>query len=144
MRETEKRRCVILDAQGGGIGAQLVRLLAKELPEGWELLAVGTNALATTAMLKAGAMQGATGENALIYNAARADVILGPIGIIMANGILGEVSPAMAAAVSGSAAAKILIPTSACGVYVAGTEELRLEGYLRLAAERALAVMTER
>ena len=135
------KRAVILDGQGGGIGAQLARMLAKELPQGWELLAVGTNVSATAAMLKAGASQGATGENAVIYNAARADLILGPIGLILANGILGEVSPAMAAAVSGSAAAKVLIPTSTCGVYVAGTEELRLEDYLRQAADRALALM---
>lgn len=138
-----KRRAVILDGQGGGIGAQLARMLAKELPGNWELLAVGTNVSATAAMLKAGAVQGATGENAVIYNAARADLILGPIGLILANGIMGEVSPAMAAAVSGSPAAKILIPTSTCGVYVAGTEELRLEDYLTRAAEKALALMAE-
>ena len=137
----EKRRAVILDGQGGGIGAQLARLVSRELPAGWELLAVGTNVSATAAMLKAGASQGATGENAVIYNAARADLILGPIGLILANGIMGEVSPAMASAVSGSPAVKILIPTSTCGVYVAGTEDLRLEEYLRLAAEKALAVM---
>ena len=135
------KRCLILDGQGGGIGVQLARLLAKDMPAGWELLAVGTNAAATGAMLKAGAAQGASGENALIYNAARADIILGPIGVILANGILGEVSPAMAAAVSGSEAVKVLIPTTTCGVYVAGTEELRLEDYLRQAADRALAIM---
>ena len=135
------KRVLILDGQGGGIGSQLARMLAKELPAGWELIAVGTNVTATGAMLKAGAAQGATGENAVIYNAARADLILGPIGMILANGILGEVSPAMAAAVSGSPAVKILIPTSTCGVFVAGTEELRLEDYLRLAAARAAAVM---
>ncbi len=135
------RRALIVDGQGGGIGAQLARMLAKELPEGWELIAVGTNVMATGAMLKAGASQGATGENAVVYNAARADLILGPIGMILANGILGEVSPAMAAAVSGSPAVKILIPTSTCGVYVAGTEELRLEDYLRLAVEQARAVL---
>ena len=135
------KRCLLLDGQGGGIGVQLARLLAKDMPAGWELLAVGTNAAATGAMLKAGAAQGATGENALIYNAARADIILGPIGVILANGILGEVSPAMAAAVSGSEAVKVLIPTTTCGVYVAGTEELRLEEYLRQAADRALAIM---
>lgn len=141
MNDRQKKCCLILDAQGGGMGAQLARLLAKDMPRDWELLAVGTNVTATAAMLKAGASQGATGENAVIYNAARADVVLGPVGIILANGIMGEVSPAMAAAVSGSPAAKILIPTSTCGVYVAGTEELRLEDYLHLAAERALALM---
>lgn len=141
MRQTNTRRVLVLDGQGGGIGAQLVRLIGKELTEGWELLAVGTNVTATGAMLKAGAAQGATGENALIYNAARADIILGPIGVIMANGIMGEVSPAMASAVSGAEAVKILIPTSTCGIFVAGTEEMRLEEYLRRAVEQAKAVM---
>ena len=115
----------------------MTRLLKPRLPEDCRLLCVGTNVLATSAMLKAGAAQGATGENAVIHNAARADVILGPIGVILAGGILGEVSPAMAAAVSGSEAVKILIPSASCGVYVAGVEECRLEEYLQRAAELA-------
>lgn len=131
------RTVLILDGQGGGVGSQLVKLLKPQLPEDCRLLCVGTNVMATSAMLKAGAAQGATGENAVICNSARADVILGPIGVILANGILGEVSPAMAAAVSGSGAVKILIPSSSCGVYVAGVEECRLEEYLRRAADLA-------
>ena len=91
------------------MGAQLAKLLLPKLPADCELLAVGTNVLATSAMLKAGAVRGATGENAVVYNAARADVILGPIGILMANGIMGEVSPKMSVAISGSEAAKVLI-----------------------------------
>ena len=131
------RTVLILDGQGGGVGSQLVKLLGPRLPEDCRLLCVGTNVMATSAMLKAGAAQGATGENAVIYNAARADLILGPIGVILANGILGEVSPAMAAAVSGSGAVKILIPSASCGVHVAGVEERRLEEYLRQAADLA-------
>ena len=131
------RTVLILDGQGGGVGGQLVRLLKPKLPGDCRLLCVGTNVAATSAMLKAGAPQGATGENAVVCNAARADLILGPIGVILANGILGEVSPAMAAAVSGSEAVKILIPSASCGVYVAGTEECRLEEYIRRAAELA-------
>ena len=131
------RTVLILDGQGGGVGSQLVKLLGPRLPEDCRLLCVGTNVAATTAMLRAGAAQGATGENAVIYNAARADLILGPVGVILANGILGEVSPAMAAAVSGSGAVKILIPSASCGVYMAGTEECRLEEYLRRAADLA-------
>lgn len=131
------RTVLILDGQGGGVGSQLVRLLKPRLPEDCRLLCVGTNVAATAAMLKAGAAQGATGENAMVYNAARADLILGPIGVILAGGILGEVSAAMAAAVSGSGAVKILIPSASCGVYVAGVEECRLEEYLRRAAELA-------
>ena len=131
------RDILILDGQGGGVGSQLVKLLKPRLGPGCRLLCVGTNVAATAAMLKAGAAQGATGENAVIHNAARADVILGPIGVILANGILGEVSAAMAAAVSGSEAVKILIPSASCGVYVAGVEECRLEEYLRRAADLA-------
>ena len=141
---TEKRHiALVIDGQGGGIGAQLTKLLAGKMRPGWELVAVGTNAYATAAMLKAGAAQGATGENAVLYNAARAGIILGPVGVILANGIMGEVSPAMAAAVSGADAVKILIPTSTCGVYVAGTGQMRLEDQLRQAAEKALEVMEQ-
>lgn len=143
MKHHNIRRVLILDGQGGGMGAQLVRLLAPRLPDDCALLCVGTNVLATSAMLKAGAPQGATGENAVIHNAARADLILGPIGILMANGILGEVSPAMAAAVSGADAPKILIPSSTCGVYVAGTEDCRLDEYLRRAADRAVEELSQ-
>ena len=132
------RTILILDGQGGGVGSQLVKLLKPRLSGGCRLLCVGTNVAATAAMLKAGAAQGATGENAVVYNAARADLILGPIGVVLANGILGEVSPAMASAVSGSGAVKLLIPTTTCGVYVAGVEECRLEEYLRRAAELAV------
>lgn len=132
------RSVLILDGQGGGVGSQLVKLLKPRLREDCRLLCVGTNVMATSAMLKAGALQGATGENAVVCNAARADLILGPIGVILANGILGEVSPAMAAAVSGSGAVKILIPSASCGVYVAGTEECRLEEYIRRAVELAV------
>ena len=99
------------------------------------MLCVGTNSLATSAMLKAGAAQGATGENAVIYNASRADLILGPIGMIMANGIMGEVSPAVATAVSGADARKILIPSSSCGVRIAGVEEQRLEDQIQWAVQ---------
>lgn len=131
-------RILIIDGQGGGIGARLVSLLRPRLPEGCELLCAGTNSLATSAMLKAGAARGATGENALCYNAQRADLILGPIGVILANGIMGEVSPAVASAVSGAECVKILIPSPTCGALIAGTEDCRLEEYLRRAVELAL------
>lgn len=135
------RIVLVLDGQGGGMGTQLIKMLAPALPGDCELLAVGTNVLATNAMLKAGAPHGATGENAVIYNAARADLILGPIGMILANGILGEVSPRMATAVSGAAAEKILIPSSHCGVQVAGTQDCRLEEYLQNAVALALRAL---
>lgn len=135
------RLILVLDGQGGGMGTQLIKMLAPALPADCDLLAVGTNVLATNAMLKAGAPHGATGENAVVYNASRADLILGPIGMILANGILGEVSPKMAAAVSGAAAEKILIPSSHCGVQVAGTQDCRLEEYLQSAVALALRAL---
>ena len=134
-------RILIIDGQGGGIGARLVSLLRPRLPAGCELLSTGTNSLATGAMLKAGADRGATGENALCYNAQRSDLILGPIGVILANGILGEVSPRMACAVSGAAGQKILIPSSHCSVQVAGTQDCRMEEYLQSAVALALRAL---
>lgn len=133
-----RRLILVLDGQGGGMGVQLIKMLAPRLPQDCDLLAVGTNVMATSAMLKAGAPHGATGENAVVYNAARADLILGPIGMILANGILGEVSPAMAAAVSAASAEKILIPSSHCGVQIAGTQDCPLETYLQSAVTLAL------
>lgn len=138
-----RRMVLVLDAQGGGMGTQLIKRLAPVLPADCDLLAVGTNVLATNAMLKAGAAHGATGENAVVFNAARADLILGPIGMILANGIWGEVSPRMAAAVSGAAAEKILIPSSHCGVQIAGTQDCRLEEYLENAVTLALRALEE-
>ncbi len=138
-----ERLVLVLDGQGGGMGAQLIRQLLPGLPEDCRLLCVGTNALATGAMLKAGAPKGATGENAVIYNAARANVILGPIGLILANGILGEVSPAMAAAVSGATCPKVLVPSNACGVIITGVQEQKLDEHIRLAVVRALELLAQ-
>lgn len=134
-------RILVIDGQGGGVGARLVALLKARLPAGCALIAAGTNALATSAMLKAGADRGASGEHAVVWNAARADLILGPIGIILANAMLGEVSPAVATAVSGAEARRILIPSPACGTEIAGTEPLRLEEYLRRAVDAALRLV---
>lgn len=137
-------RILVIDGQGGGIGSRLVALLKPSLPPDCELLCAGTNALATAAMLKAGAQRGATGEHAILYNAGRADLLLGPIGIILSNGIMGEVSPAIAGAISGAEAVKILVPSATCGTLVAGTEELRLEDYLKRAVELALREVGKR
>ncbi|MBE6829833.1 DUF3842 family protein [Clostridium sp. KNHs216] len=125
-------KIIVIDGQGGGIGRSIVERLKAELP-GAELIAVGTNALATSAMLRAGADAGATGENAAVYNCAHADIIAGPMGIILANAMLGEISPAIAQAVSGSKAEKVLVPVSACHVYVAGVEEKPMSKYIEIA-----------
>ena len=90
-------KILVIDGQGGGIGSGIIQELRRCGIENAEILAVGTNVMATSAMLRAGADAGATGENPVIFNSRRADLILGPIGIIMANAMMGEITPAMAA-----------------------------------------------
>lgn len=124
----------IIDGQGGRMGKTLVELVHEALPQ-QELIAIGTNTLATAAMLKAGAEHGATGENPVVYNSADADIIAGPIGIISANSLLGEITPAMANAISGSRAHKVLIPVTRCNLSVAGVEEMSMNDYVRRAVE---------
>ena len=110
-------KVLVIDGQGGGLGRQLVSALAAACPEA-ELTAVGTNSLAANAMLKAGASRAATGENAVVVNCRRADVIVGPIGIVIADALLGEITPAMAAAVCQSGARRVLVPINHCENYV--------------------------
>jgi len=114
-------RIVVIDAQGGGLGKVIVEKL-KEKVNNAEIIALGTNAAATGAMKKAGATQAATGENAIVYNAHRADIIIGGIGIIAANSMLGEITPKMAEAVSSSDALKILIPIGKCHILIPGSQ----------------------
>ena len=129
-------KVVIIDAQGGGVGRLLTEQLKKAIP-GQPLIALGTNALATAAMLKAGADQGATGENAIRVTAADADLILAPIGMLLCDGILGEVTQVMAAAIGRSKAHKILVPSGRCGVTVAGAAPLPMAEYSSLAVRSA-------
>ncbi|MGQ9755859.1 MAG: DUF3842 family protein [Desulfotomaculales bacterium] len=103
-------RIAVIDGQGGGIGKHITEKLRKELPEETEILALGTNALATSVMLRAGANEGASGENAVIYNARRVDIIVGPLSILIPNGMMGELTPAMAEAIASSPARKVLLP----------------------------------
>ena len=120
---------VIIDGQGGGVGRALTEAVRKTYP-GVQVRAVGTNALATAAMLKAGAAEGATGENAVIFNVRRADVLLGPIGILAANGLLGEVTPRMAEAIGSSDAVKILLPSQRCSIRLAVGPGQSMQAYL--------------
>lgn len=110
---------LVIDGQGGGLGRQLVQSIKSRFPQA-ELTAVGTNALATQAMHKAGADKAATGENAVAVNCRRADVIIGPVGIVIADSLWGEVSPAIALAVAQSEAVRILLPMNLCSNYIAG------------------------
>ena len=116
---------LVIDAQGGGIGKQIVGALKKRYPE-QHITAVGTNSLATTAMLKAGADAAATGENSVIVCSRRADVIIGPVGIVIADALLGEITAAMAAAVGQSPAKRILVPVNHCDNYIVGVTDLSM------------------
>ena len=125
---------MVVDGQGGGIGRALVAALRVRAPQA-EILALGTNVLATSAMLKAGASAGATGENAICYNAPRAQVIAGPIGILLPDAMLGELTAAMAAAIGSSPAKKVLIPLEKCQVHVVGGAALSLPQLVEQAAQ---------
>lgn len=113
---------LVIDGQGGMIGRQLITEIRRTMSD-VEITAVGTNTLATASMLKAGADRGATGENAVIVCTRSADVIIGPIGIVIADSLLGEVTPQMAAAVGSSPVRKILLPVNKCNNIIVGTAD---------------------
>ena len=118
-------RVLIIDGQGGGLGRQLVTAV-KEYDQDIEILAVGTNSAATNAMLKAGADQAATGENSVVVASERVDVIMGPVGIVIADSMLGEITPRMAVAVGQSRAKRILIPVNLCDNIVVGVSDVSM------------------
>ena len=125
---------VVIDGQSGRMGQLFIeRAVAAELP--CEILAVGTNAIATAAMIKAGAKAGATGENPVLVACRKADIIVGPIGILAADSLMGEITPAMAVAVGQSAARKLLLPVNHCNNIVAGVKELPLSRLMDEAVE---------
>ena len=128
-------KSTVRDGQGGRIGRTVIEQLKEKHGE-LELFAIGTNSIATSAMLKAGADYGATGENAVIVNAADSDIIIGPIGIVFANALLGEITPAIATAIGASKAYKILIPVNRCNHYVAGCTEASMSEYIKLAINK--------
>lgn len=128
-------KILVIDAQGGGVGKQLVAAIKKAFPEDL-VTAVGTNSLATSAMLKAGADRAATGENAAVVNCRAADVIVAPIGAVIADAMLGEITPAMALAAGRSPAKRILLPIAHCDNIVAGVKELGMGQLVQEAVER--------
>ncbi|MBR6958622.1 MAG: DUF3842 family protein [Erysipelotrichaceae bacterium] len=121
-------KILVIDGQGGKMGKAIVEQLVKAGHRD-DVIAVGTNAVATAAMIKSG-VAGATGENPVKVNAAKADYIIGPMGIIAANSLLGEITPAMALAVSESNARKLLIPVSKCNIQVMGTVDKPMNDYI--------------
>jgi len=111
---------MIMDGQGGGIGSAIIKGIREKISEDLDILALGTNSIATSRMMKAGANRGATGENAILYTSPKVDFIIGPLAIIMPNAMMGEVTPGMAKAVSSSEAKKILIPLTQERVEIVG------------------------
>ena len=126
---------LVIDGQGGGIGKLLVSGIKSEYPD-FFVTAVGANSIATSAMLKAGAHRAATGENAVVVNCRRADIIVGPIGIVITDSLLGEITPAMAAAVCQSSAARVLIPINHCDNIVVGVPDQPIGQLVAAAVEK--------
>lgn len=131
---------LVIDAQGGGIGRQLVSALKRSFPQ-VTVTAAGTNTMATAAMLKSGADAGATGENAVIVGCRRADVIVGPIGIVIADALWGEITPAMAQAVGQSRARRLLIPVNHCDNIVVGVSDLSVGHLIQEAVSQVGALL---
>jgi lysophospholipase L1-like esterase len=134
-------KTLIIDGQGGGLGRAITAALRQAVPD-LALIALGTNAIATTAMLKAGAQQGATGESAIRWQCRDAGLILGPTGLLTAGALLGEISPAIAAAVGESPAHKLLIPSDRCNVQVIGVKPQSMDDAVRELVERVRAIVT--
>ena len=128
-------RVLIIDGQGGNMGRQLVEQLLLQSNITLEVTVVGTNAIATAAMLKAGADRGATGENPVLVACRHADIIVGPIGILSADSLMGEITPAMAVAIGQSSARKLLLPVNQCSNLVAGVPPMSLKELMDKAAE---------
>lgn len=122
------KKILIIDGQGGQIGSQLIKSI---IEYDVDVLAIGTNSTATSAMMKAGAKNGATGENPVIVGCKDADIIIGPIGIVIADSLFGEITPKMAMAVGQSSAKKILIPINKCNNTVVGVKDLNVSTMIK-------------
>ena len=133
----------VIDGQGGRLGSLFIASLHEKLSSDHEILAIGTNTMATSAMLKAGANHAATGENPVIVAAKRADILVGPIGILVADALLGEITPSMAVAVGQSSAVRILIPVNQCSTIIAGIHQQTISRLIEDAVNQVLAVIEE-
>ena len=131
---------LVIDAQGGGIGKQIVTAIKQNILNA-EITAVGTNSAATSAMLKAGAHNAATGENAVVVGCRKANIIVGPIGIVIADSLLGEITPTMAQAVGQSKAKRILIPINHCDNIVVGVPDLSISTMVQGVVKEVYAIM---
>lgn len=133
---------MVIDGQGGRMGKSIVEQMKKNFPED-EIIAIGTNSIATAAMLKAGADAGATGENPAIVGSRTADLIIGPMGIVIADSLMGEITPRMAVAIGQSGAKKLLLPVNRCQHYAVGCRDLPLGEYVRMAVEEVRKIKEE-
>jgi hypothetical protein len=131
---------LVIDAQGGGVGKQLVSAIKKRFPQS-EVTAVGTNSAATAAMMKSGADHAATGENAVVVACRRADIIAGAVGIVIADALWGEITPKMALAVAQSSAKRILIPFNHCDNIIAGVSDLSVGRLIQCAIDEISTAM---
>lgn len=120
---------LVIDGQGGQLGSQIIKSINLKYPEA-DVMAVGTNAVATAAMIKGGAKKAATGENPIIVACRKADVIIGPIGIVIADSLLGEITPEISVVIGQSNATKILIPVNKCENLVAGVPNLTVSSLI--------------
>ncbi|MBM7868053.1 DUF3842 family protein [Heliobacterium gestii] len=136
-------RIAVIDGQGGGIGRHIVERIRQELPDDIDILALGTNAMATAAMLKAGANDGATGENAMVQNLPEVDIIAGSVAIVMAHSMLGELTPAMAEAVGRAKAKKIMIPLNRSRIEIAGAKSEPLPHQVQALVRRIKELVEE-
>lgn len=134
----------VIDGMGGGLGVQLVTQLTGQWGDKVEVIALGTNALATNNMVKAGAARGATGENAVRVSLRKADIIIGPIGIVMPNALMGEITPAIAEAVASSEARKILVPVNQSHFEIIGLESRPLVSLIKEAVVRVGEIVREK
>ena len=132
----------VIDGMGGGLGVQLVTQLKNQLISKIEIIALGTNALATNSMVKAGAHRGATGENAIAVSVGRSDIIVGPIGIVIPNALMGEITPRIAEAVAAADARKILIPVNQNHFEIAGLDSKPMAFWIKEAVSR-VAILCE-
>ena len=123
LQPSSRKTIGIIDGQGGGIGSTIIKKIKASFGEAVEIIALGTNAIATAQMLKAGANRGASGENAIVRTVARVDVVIGTLGIMLAHAMMGEVTPKMAKAVSGCSATKLILPISQENVDLIGVSD---------------------
>jgi nucleoside-diphosphate-sugar epimerase len=133
-------KIVIIDGQGGKIGSLLIGRLKAEI-SGHDVYAIGTNSIATSTMMKAGADAGATGENPIIVNCRDADIIIGPIGIVVADSLIGEITPAMVVAVGQSGAQKVLLPVNRCNTYIVGSRDMSVSDMIESAVKHVMTIL---